>query len=342
MTKLILSMCVLHFKMISVFLIPLVVSFGSQCGTMEHKLFPAENRVLKNFTYREKTVPHYVICGRDCNIDGDCKSFNFNTHYKLCELNNSTRVEHPESFLQCQGSVYFDSNEDTPLFALPDVSFDRYRSCKTLLEAGYCTSGVYKIYPEGLNDVLQVYCDMDIDGGGWIVFQRREDGSVDFYRDWSQYKSGFGDLSGEHWLGNDNLVSLTSDTSHGTWDLRIDIEGSNDTKAFAKYTDFQIAGEKYTLKYGEYDVSSTAGDSIWWHNGMNFTTKDNDNDIWSWNCAQRNEGAWWFTNCGSSHLNGNYFPDEQVQGYKHIVWYHWHKDWNNLKKTSMKMRESDM
>ena len=71
-----------------------------------------------------------------------------------------------------------------------------YRDCKNASARGQTTSGVYTIQPDN-QPAFQAYCDMETDGGGWIVFQRRMDGSVDFYRYWTDYQQGFGNLSGE-------------------------------------------------------------------------------------------------------------------------------------------------
>ncbi|TFK08383.1 interleukin-15 receptor subunit alpha [Platysternon megacephalum] len=84
------------------------------------------------------------------------------------------------------------------------------RNCKELLAKGRTLSGWYAIYPGVTADSITVFCDMDTDGGGWIVFQRRADGSVDFFRDWDSYKKGFGNQLTEFWLGNDNIHLLTS------------------------------------------------------------------------------------------------------------------------------------
>ena len=52
--------------------------------------------------------------------------------------------------------------------------------------------------------------------------------------------------------------------------------------------------------------TGTAGDSLSLHDGMKFSTKEVDNDIYRENCAQDWRGAWWFRECFHSHLNGEY------------------------------------
>ncbi|XP_008107220.1 veficolin-1 isoform X2 [Anolis carolinensis] len=90
------------------------------------------------------------------------------------------------------------------------------KDCKELLRRGETLSGWYTIYP-ATGKAMAVFCDMETDGGGWLVFQRRQDGSVDFYRDWSSYKNGFGNQASEFWLGNDkiHLLTITGDSFSG-------------------------------------------------------------------------------------------------------------------------------
>ena len=100
---------------------------------------------------------------------------------------------------------------------------------------------------------------MTTEGGGWTVFQRRLNGSLDFYLDWVAYKNGFGNLKGEFWLGNNNLHRLT-EAENVT--LRVDLEDFDGNITYAEYTIFKVAGEgdKYRLLIGGY--SGTAGDSM--------------------------------------------------------------------------------
>ena len=103
---------------------------------------------------------------------------------------------------------------------------------------------------------------MITDGGGWTVFQKRVDGSVDFYRDWASYKSGFGNIDSEFWLGNDNLHRLTSP---GNVTMRVDLEDFDGNITFAEYSTFQVAdvADKYRLLIGGY--SGNGADSMAYH-----------------------------------------------------------------------------
>ena len=132
------------------------------------------------------------------------------------------------------------------------------KSCFELSKNGFTSNGVYYIIRDG-GKPIQVLCDMTTEGGGWTVFQRRLDGSVDFQLDWEFYKNGFGDLSGEFWLGNSNLHRLTAKTDVL---LRIDLEDFDGNIPYAEYSTFKVAdeGDKCRILLGGYN--GTAGDSM--------------------------------------------------------------------------------
>ena len=92
---------------------------------------------------------------------------------------------------------------------------------------------------------------MTTSGGGWTVFQRRLDGSVDFNRGWQDYKLGFGDLKGEFWLGLDKIDRLTTASRN---ELRIDMEDTSGNTRYAEYNSFAVTSEqqKYQLSLGSY------------------------------------------------------------------------------------------
>ena len=130
------------------------------------------------------------------------------------------------------------------------VQFAVYKNCAEIYKSGEKISGVYKVDPNGLGE-FEVFCDHKIAGGGWTVFQKRMDGSVDFYRAWDYYKRGFGNLNGEFWLGLDKIHRLTVSSSN---ELRVDLEDIHGATAFAEYSSFSVASEnaKYQLSLGSY------------------------------------------------------------------------------------------
>ena len=83
------------------------------------------------------------------------------------------------------------------------------------------------------------------------MFQKRLDGSVDFYLNWSDYKVGFGDLNGEFWLGLDKIYRLTSNNNSM---LRVDLEDFEGNTRCAQYNIFGVMNEDnmYKLNLGVY------------------------------------------------------------------------------------------
>ena len=211
---------------------------------------------------------------------------------------------------------------------------------------GSTQSGVYNIQPSNSSDSFEVYCDMETDGGGWTVLLKRQDGSVDFYRDWADCKSGFGNLEGEYWLGLDNMYHLTHQSGDPP-QLRVDLADFEGNTAFAKYNQFSVGDEDsaYTLSVSGYQSNSTAGDSLTsrngYHNGQRFTTPDRDNDLRdSANCAAIREAPWWHRDCYECLLTGTYYSSEgpRFTFPKGIIWQAW-KGYNySLRIAEMKIR----
>ncbi|XP_007570078.1 tenascin-like [Poecilia formosa] len=222
----------------------------------------------------------------------------------------------------------------TSQFVTGKLRFPFPTECSQELLNGALESGEVTIYPQGKEGrAVRVYCDMETDGGGWTVFQRRMNGKTDFYRTWSEYKAGFGNLSEEFWLGNELLHNLTS---IGPVSLRVDLESGNDT-AYARYANFSVAseGRNYTLTVSGY--TGTAGDSMKYHNGRPFSTRDKEPDPLGIHCAKAYVGGWWYKNCYKVNLNGLYGMNSNNQG---IVWIDWKGKDVSIPFSEMKFRPS--
>ncbi|XP_033725980.1 fibrinogen-like protein A isoform X1 [Pecten maximus] len=163
-------------------------------------------------------------------------------------------------------------------------------------------SGVYCITPVQGNS-FNVYCDVDSEGGPWTVIQNRQSEEVYFYRNWDQYKTGFGDLSGNYWLGNDNIFTLTQ----APCILRIEVESLNDTFGYVEYSSFQISSEVEGYALSVSGFTGNISDGLSTSNGFKFSTLDRDNDKDDdRSCAEGRGGAWWYRKCSDSNPNGLY------------------------------------
>ena len=151
---------------------------------------------------------------------------------------------------------------------------------------------------------MKVHCDQTTDGGGWTVIQVNRRERLNFTKDWDEYRKGFGDASGEQWLGNDVIHSLTPAQ------LLIELRDSQGNRGFALYQHFQVSDSRDKFRLNITRYNGTIGDAItnnnsndrFNQNDMQFTTFDEDND--------RNPrklcgggGGWWLNFCGYANLN---------------------------------------
>ncbi|KAK6493328.1 fibrinogen gamma chain [Huso huso] len=237
------------------------------------------------------------------------------------------------------------------------------KDCQEVANKGAKVSGLYFIKPTKAKQPFLVYCEIDRNGNGWTVIQKRQDGSVNFTKNWIQYREGFGYLSptgnSEFWLGNEKIHLLSTQASV-PYILRMELKDWNGQTKNADYAMFKVGPEAdmYRLTYAYY-FGGDAGDAFdghdfgedpsdkyfTSHNGMQFSTPDADNDKYLGNCAQQDGSGWWMNKCHAAHLNGKYYQrgvytaeDAQPSGYDNgIIWVTWHDRWYSLKETTMKV-----
>uniref|UniRef100_A0AC35U5T8 Fibrinogen C-terminal domain-containing protein n=1 Tax=Rhabditophanes sp. KR3021 TaxID=114890 RepID=A0AC35U5T8_9BILA len=243
----------------------------------------------------------------------------------------------PPTNFSLQVGVYYDFAtlkwdlaDKNSLYCFMCVSPPEVYSCKdVLMNNPNAPSGEYLINVQG--ELVNVQCDMTTDGGGWIVIQKRDDGTTSFYdKTWQEYKDGFGDLSGNYnfWLGNHAVSALTG--SIGPFKLRVEINGDRNgtntdkTVSWNGSFDFRLMPEftNYTLKISNASGSATAGgwDDFTVHNMYPFSTIDRNNALYGPCVSDFHLSGWWLKFCGMGSLNGQYVPPIQ---YKNGYGYSW-------------------
>ncbi|CAH0578108.1 unnamed protein product [Chrysodeixis includens] len=214
---------------------------------------------------------------------------------------------------------------------------ERYPTdCHEIQVQGFNVSGIYKIRPEDM-EPFYVLCDLTTAGGGWTVFQNRFDGSQDFYKGWSDYDYGFGNLAGEFWLGLEKLNYLTNQK---LYELRIEMETQHGQDAYAGYSVFTVGPEHEGYRISTLGTFyGTAGDSLSYHAGQKFSTFDVDNDEWKEGaCATEHGGAWWYKECDKSNLNGKYSMTAEDNRGQSMYWISFKGPNFPLTKTKMMIR----
>uniref|UniRef100_A0A8C9UAW8 Tenascin C n=1 Tax=Serinus canaria TaxID=9135 RepID=A0A8C9UAW8_SERCA len=222
------------------------------------------------------------------SIDGTVKEVILNpetTSYSLTELSPST--QYTVKLQALSGALR--SKTIQTILTTTGLLYPYPKDCSQALLNGETTSGLYTIYLNGDKaQPLQVFCDMGEDGGGWIVFLRRQNGKQDFYKNWSSYVAGFGDPKDEFWIGK---------YAERAW---------HSPNIFMK----SKPGNPLTLLFL---LSPHPGDSMTYHNGRSFSTFDKDHDSAITNCALSYKGAFWYKNCHRVNLMGRYGDNSHSQ-----------------------------
>uniref|UniRef100_A0A0K8R3B3 Putative ficolin/ixoderin n=1 Tax=Ixodes ricinus TaxID=34613 RepID=A0A0K8R3B3_IXORI len=219
-------------------------------------------------------------------------------------------------------------------------------SCVQLRRKGYNISGDYLINPHG---DFWVWCDMDTDGGGWTIIQRRskdEEGEDKFEKSKEEYEKGFyGGLS-SYWIGNENLHLLTNFPNNEQV-LRIELTRQDGNNINVEYDQFKVGSkaDEYELSIGKYK-GPHGYDALKSYNGHKFFMGNSYyKPIYS-GCYPHLSGGWWYNDCVHSNLNGRKLQSTDPKN-KRGLGITWFKDGDTSSydaiydQVEMKIRDAD-
>lgn len=159
--------------------------------------------------------------------------------------------------------------------------------------------GIYGIYlfDDEPSKVTRVFCEMS--KGGWTIIFNKVTPNATFDKLWNDYRDGFGEIDGDHWLG---LIPMSLLTQRTKMELRMEMTNSVEDQNVYEYENFLVGSEadKFRLRVSQLSLTSfpTTTDLFAYHNNMFFTTRDKKNCNYTTNCSvYLGGGGWWFNAC---------------------------------------------
>eukprot|EP00117_Sycon_ciliatum_P010349 scpid80395/ scgid12279/ Ryncolin-4 len=202
------------------------------------------------------------------------------------------------------------SSADQRLFNLLQRRSQPWKECVRRGQDNAMRSSGPFIYQVTPGKQILASCNMTVDGGGWMVVQRRSNGQVHFHnRTWQEYKHGFGSVTGEFWIGNHNLHLITNSRPGSFFEMRIDAVHVDfpEEHMFIEFDRVRVASEadRYSLSASRHTASlGTLAKNMF----LRFTGAASAGFTVHPDC-----GGWWMRSCAdryTGNANGVY-PDGQ-------------------------------
>ncbi|XP_076467469.1 ficolin-1-like isoform X2 [Babylonia areolata] len=265
--------------------------------------------VTDHVLFKNNSTRSVLDCAQQCNRDGACLAFTFARPL-------------------CQGYIEVTTSDSQRSTMHGAVTFVR-READTTVRCQSPNGEQVLMVPR--HGPLTVVCQ-----DNWMVFLRRHDGSVDFYRDWLAYQDGFGNIMGEFWLGLEALHHITNTASYR---LHVDLGDWEGNSREAVYTNFFVGPVTHNYPLYLQFEHGTANDSMSGVAGSPFSTMDRDHDSSGRkNCAEKMHGAWWYQACSQANLCGRYYNSSRAPAKDGVIWKAWRATSYSLKFAQLRIR----